>query len=131
MGTSPILASKIVGKDGLVYALDNQPLHIAILFVRSRLRGIKNIRLIFSDAAETGLKDNSIDTIFICDAFHEFSNKRGTVIELFRVLKPGGYLAIWDENKKYTNNAQKIIEEAKLFEFIERDKIFLKFEKPE
>ena len=131
IGTSPILASRIVGKDGMVYALDNQPLHIAILFIRSRIRGIKNIRLIFSDAAETGLEDKSIDTIFICDAFHEFTNKRSTVLELFRVLKPGGNLAIWDENKKNTDNAQKIIEEPRLFEFIERDKLFLKFEKPE
>jgi len=61
IGTSPILASKIVGKDGLVYALDNQPLNIVILFIRSRIRGIKNIRLIFSDAADTGLKDKSVD----------------------------------------------------------------------
>ena len=53
MGTSPIIASKIVGMDGLVHALDNQPLHIGILFVRSRLRGIKNMRLIFSDSSET------------------------------------------------------------------------------
>ena len=53
LGTSPILASKIVGKDGLVYALDHQPLNIAILFIRSRIRRIKNIRLIFSDAADT------------------------------------------------------------------------------
>ncbi len=130
MGTSPILASRIVGKGGIVYALDNQPLHIAILFIRSRLRGIKNMRLIFSDSSETGLEDKSVDTIFICDAFHEFSNKRGTVLELFRVLKPSGNLALWEENKKYTDRAQKIIEEEKLFNLIEREKVFMRFEKP-
>ena len=130
IGTSPIIASRIVDKDGLVYALDNQPLHLAILFIRSRIRGIKNIRLIFSDAAETGLKDKSIDTVFICDAFHEFTDKRNTVLELFRVLKPGGNLAILEENKKYADRAQRIIEETKLFNFIEREKVFVKFVKP-
>jgi len=130
IGTSPIIASRIVDKDGLVYALDNQPLHLAILFIRSRIRGIKNIRLIFSDAAETGLKDKSIDTVFICDAFHEFTDKKNTVLELFRVLKPGGNLAILEENKKYADRAQRIIEETKLFNFIEREKVFVKFVKP-
>ena len=122
LGTSPILATKIVGKDGLVYALDNQPLNIVILFIRSRIRGIKNIRLIFSDAADTGLEDKSVDTIFICDAFHEFTNKRNTVLELFRVLKPGGNLSLLEENKKYADNTQRTIEKVKLFKFIEREK---------
>ena len=130
IGTSPILASKIVGKDGLVYALDNQPLHIAILFIRLKIRGIKNMRLIFSDAADTGLKDKSVDTIFICDAFHEFPNKRNTALELFRVLKPGGNFALLEENKKYADNTQKTVEKARLFEFVERDKLFLRFAKP-
>lgn len=129
MGTSLILASKIVGKDGIVYALDNQPLHIAILFIRSRIRGIKNIRLIFSDAADTGLVDSRIDTVFICDAFHEFSNKGKTVLELYRVLKPGGNFSILEESKKYTNSGQKIIEESVLFKLVERDNKFLKYTK--
>jgi ubiquinone/menaquinone biosynthesis C-methylase UbiE len=129
IGTSPIIASKIVGKDGLVYALDNQPLHIAILFVRSRIRGIKNIKLIFSDSSGTGLEDKSVDTVFICDAFHEFSNKKETVSELYRILKNGGNLAIWDENKKYTDRAQKIIEGEKLFNLTKREKVFIRFTK--
>jgi len=129
IGTSLILASKIVGKDGIVYALDNQPLHIAILYVRSKIRGIKNIRLIFSDSAATGLEDNSIDTIFICDAFHEFSNKKKTVLELYRVLKPGGNLSVLEESNKYTDNDQKIIEELESFKLIERDNKFLKYTK--
>ncbi len=129
MGTSLILASRIVGKDGIVYALDNQPLHIAILYVRSKIRGIKNIKFIFSDSADTGLEDISIDTIFICDAFHEFGNKGKTVIEMYRVLKPDGNFSILEESKKYTDYGQKIIEEAGLFKFIERDNKFLKYTK--
>ena len=129
IGTSLILASKIVGKDGIVYALDNQPLHIAILYIRSKIRGVKNIRLIFSDSADTDLEDNSIDTIFICDAFHEFSNKEKTVLELYRVLKPGGNFSILEESNKYTDSGQKIIEKSGLFKFIERDNKFLKYTK--
>jgi SAM-dependent methyltransferase len=129
IGTSPILASRIVGKNGIVYALDNQPLHIAILYIRSKIRAIKNIRLIFAGSACTGLEDKSIDIVFICDAFHEFNNKKKTISELYRILKPGGYLSILEESIKYTNRAQKIIEEAGLFKFIEKDNKFLKYSK--
>jgi len=130
LGTSPILASKIVGDNGVVYALDNHPMQIAILSLRSKIRRIKNIRLIFSDASETYLKDNSIDTIFICDAFHEFPDKKNTAMELYRILKPGGSLNVLEEEfTRYADNAKKIIESTNLFKLAEQDKKFIRFEK--
>jgi ubiquinone/menaquinone biosynthesis C-methylase UbiE len=129
LGTSPILASKIVGAKGRAYALDNHPLQIIMLSLRSKIRGIKNIKLILSDASETGLADNSIDTIFICDAFHEFPDKRNTTIELYRVLKPGGSLTILEETERNANNSQKVIEPINLFKLVERDKKFIRFKK--
>lgn len=129
IGTSPILASKIVDSSGIVYALDNHPLHIAVLSLRIKIRRIKNIKLILSDASETGLTDKSIDTIFICSAFHEFPDKRNTLVELYRVLKPGGSLNILEETVRSTNNYQKIIDSTKLFKLIERDKKFIRFKK--
>ena len=130
LGTSLILASKIVGAKGRVYALDNHPLQIIMLSLRSKIRRIKNIKLILSDASETGLTDNIIDTIFICDAFHEFQDKRNTATELYRILKPGGSLNVLEEEStKYANNAKKIIESTNLFKLAERDKKFIRFEK--
>ncbi|GAG59289.1 unnamed protein product, partial [marine sediment metagenome] len=93
------------------------------------IRRIKNIKLILSDASKTYLEDNSIDTIFICDAFHEFPDKRNTLVELYRILKPVGSLSILEETVRNTNNAQKIIESTKLFKLIERDKKFIRFKK--
>jgi len=129
VGTSPILASKIVGGNGVVYALDNHPMQIAMLQLRSKIRRIKNIRLIFSDASETGLEDNSIDTIFICDAFDAFPDKKKTTVELYRILKPEGNLAILSEAARYANQAQRIIESTNLFKLVERDKNFIQFKK--
>jgi len=129
LGTSPILASNIVGAKGRVYALDNHPLQIIMLSLRSKIRRIKNIKLILSDASKTGLADNIIDTIFICDAFHEFQDKRNTVVELYRVLKPRGSLTILEETVRNTNNSQKIIESINLFKLVGRDKKFIRFKK--
>lgn len=129
LGTSPILASRIVGTKGMIYALDNNPLLIIILSLRSKIRRIKNIKLILSDAKDTDLEGSSIDIIFICDAFHEFPDKRNTVVELYRILKPVGSLSILEESVRCTNNAQKIIESTKLFKLIEIDKKFIRFKK--
>jgi len=129
IGTSPILASKIVGSSGVVYALDNQPFHITLLSLRKKIRRIKNINLILSDAKETGLEDSSIDTIFICSAFHEFADKKNISLELYRILKPEGSLSILEESVRSANNAKEIIESIKLFKLVERDKKFIKFKK--
>jgi len=129
IGTSPILASKIVGSSGVVYALDNQPFQITVLSLRKKIRRIKNIKIILSDAKETGLEDSSIDTIFICSAFHEFPDKKNISLELYRILKPGGSLSILEDSVRSTNNAQKIIGSIKLFKLAERDKKFIKFKK--
>ena len=95
-----------------------------------KLISIKNIKLILSDASETYLKDNSIDTIFICDAVHEFPDKKNTAMELYRILRPGGSLNVLEEEStKYANNAKKIIESTNLFELAEQDKKFIRFEK--
>jgi ubiquinone/menaquinone biosynthesis C-methylase UbiE len=118
-----------VGAKGRVYALDNHPLQIIMLSLRSKIRRIKNIKLILSDASETCLENNSIDTIFICAAFHEFPDKRNTAVELYRVLKPGGSLNILEETVKNTNNYQKVIESINLFKLVERDKKFIRFKK--
>jgi len=129
LGTSPILASRIVGAKGRIYALDNHPLQIILLSLRSKIRRIKNIKLILSDAKDTDLEGSSIDTIFICDAFHEFPDKRNTVVELYRILKPVGSLSILEESVRTTINTQKIIESTKLFKLVERDKKFIRFKK--
>ena len=67
--------------------------------------------------------------IFICDAFHEFPDKRNTTIELYRVLKSGGSLTILEETERSTNNSQKIIESINLFKLVEKDKKFIRFKK--
>jgi len=129
MGTSPILAARIVGNKGIVYALDNEPVHIAILWFRTRLRGLRNVRLIFSDAKITGLPDKSIDIVFVCDAFHEFGDKKGTLEEFHRILKAGGVLSMWEENEGKTEKLAMFITSTSLFTVIDRDKAFRCFKK--
>lgn len=112
-------AARMVGQRGVVYALDNQPLHIAILWFRTRLRRLRNIKLIFSDAKVTGLSNESIDVVFVCDAFHEFGDKKGTLEEFHRILKAGGVLSMWGENEGKMKKLATLITSTILFTVID------------
>ena len=129
MGTSPILAARMVGPSGKVYALDNMPLNVAVLWFRAKIRRLKNLKVILSDAKVTGLPNESVDVVFSCDAFHEFPDKGGTLKELYRILRPGGVLAIWDETEKKVAEVSKLAADLGLFSLVEQDKKFRKLGK--
>ena len=129
MGTSSIVAASMVGTNGKVYALDNEPVHVLILRLRAKVRRLKNLKVFLSGAESTGLPDGSVDVVYISDAFHEFPKER-TLRELHRVLKPGGILAIWEEHKKKdVTHVLKLANEHGLFSFIEQEKGFYKLQK--
>jgi len=130
MGTSSIVAARMVGPSGKVYALDNEPLHVLILWLRAKIRLLRNLKVFLSDAKFTGLPDSSVDVVHTSDAFHEFSDKQGTLEEFHRILKPGGILAIWEEHeKKGVTQALKLAEGRGLFSFIEQEKGFYKLQR--
>ncbi len=53
MGTSSIAAAHLVGPMGKVYALDNEPVHVVILWLRAKVRLLKNLNVFLSSAAST------------------------------------------------------------------------------
>ena len=129
MGTSSIAAARLVGPRGKVYALDNEPLHVVILWLRAKMRLLKTLKVFLSSADSTRLPDDSVDVVYISDAFHEFPKER-TLDELHRVLKPGGILAIWEEyEKKAVTKTLKQASERGLFSFVEQEKGFYKLQR--
>jgi len=129
MGTSSIAAARLVGPRGKVYALDNEPVHVVILWLRAKMRLLKNLKVFLSGADSTRLPDGSVDVVYISDAFHEFPKER-TLEELHRVLKPGGILAIWEEHeKKAVTRTLKQASERGLFSFVEQEKGFYKLQR--
>lgn len=129
MGTSSIAAARLVGTRGKVYALDNEPVHILILWLRAKMRLLKNLKVFLSSADSTRLPSGSVDVVYISDAFHEFPKER-TLTELHRVLKPGGILAIWEEHeKKAVTKTLKQASERDLFSLVEQEKGFYKLQR--
>ena len=121
-GCFTIRAARIVGAKGKVYALDCFPRQLEIVRRRSRKEGLSNIETILS-ASKTGLPDESVDVVWMCDVLHEIPEKRAVLEELHRVLKKEGVLAIYDGMKdkvlEYTQNLFSLSErDGKLLTFV-------------
>jgi ubiquinone/menaquinone biosynthesis C-methylase UbiE len=127
-GRFTTLAARIVGPEGKVCALDIHPLHQAIVRVRAKMERLENISTILADSRDTRLPDETVDIVFINDAFHEFADKKGTLREASRVLKPNGILAIGEHEMK-ESKLLSVVAEVNLFSLSEKDKRLYKFRK--
>jgi len=122
-GSFAIPAARIVRTRGKVYALDYFPRQLEIVNEKSKKEGLNNIETILSDS-KTGLSDECIDVIWMCDVLHEIKERRAVLEELHRVLRREGILAIHDGMR------EKVLDYATdLFSLTERDGKLLRFAK--
>ena len=122
-GSFTIPAARIVGVTGKVYALDCFPRQLKIVAEKAKQEGLTNIEMILSDN-KTGLPDECIDVVWMCDVFHEVKQKRAVLEELHRVLRREGILTIYDGMK------DKVLDyTAGLFSFTGGDGKLLKLAK--
>ncbi|MBN1573358.1 MAG: class I SAM-dependent methyltransferase [Deltaproteobacteria bacterium] len=92
-GFFTIPAAKIVGEDGIVYALDVNPLTIERVQKKIKKDGIKNVRPLCKNGSDTGLPDSSIDLAFIFGTLHFYGGLEGVISETHRILKTNGTLS--------------------------------------
>ena len=93
IGLNTIPAAEIVGKEGMVYALDIHPLAIKSVEKKIREKGLKNVKTILS-SLNTGLPNESIDIVLLYNVLPMVKNRPALIKELYRVLKPGGILSV-------------------------------------
>ena len=98
-GSYAVVASKMVGTSGTVYALDIHPLAIEYVKKRVSKEHLNNIRTVIS-GRDTGLPDNSMDIVLLYDIFHELGDPTSVLVELHRVLKTDGVLSFSDHHMK-------------------------------
>ncbi|MFB0515047.1 MAG: class I SAM-dependent methyltransferase [Candidatus Neomarinimicrobiota bacterium] len=98
-GSYTVVAARLVGNEGQVYALDIHPLAIQYVQRKAARQRLTNIETILSDCA-TGLPDSHIDVAFLYDILHGLSELVAILKELHRVLKPEGLLSVNDHHLK-------------------------------
>jgi ubiquinone/menaquinone biosynthesis C-methylase UbiE len=122
------IAQALVGKAARVFVAD---VSMGMLRQASRKTGLLEVNS-FTEALP--FQNLSFDRILMVDALHHVSDHRGTASELWRVLKPGGWLVIEEPDiRTLTVKAVAIAEKLALMRshFISPPKIEKLFPYPE
>ncbi len=104
VGHYTIPASKVVGKEGIVYALDKDREALNKLMQTAESEGLRNIVPIYNQSEElkNKLENETIDAVLFYDVLHYLEpEKRKRVYEnAYRILKPGAMLSVYPKHYK-------------------------------
>lgn len=100
--TLPI--ASLVGPDGIVYAVDSNPVMLDILHkrIKKSWKYGKAIHLINADVSNTGIKSGSVDLALFVNLLHDIEDKRAFLAEVKRICKTNANVVDidWKKTKK-------------------------------
>lgn len=102
-GDFALIASKMVGADGRVTAIDVQEPAISSIQSRARIAGLLNITPIRANLEApraSTLADNSQDVVLLTNILFQNQKKDEIIKEAYRTLKPGGVVVFIDWQKE-------------------------------
>lgn len=93
-GTFTIKAAKRVGEKGKIFAIDVQPAVVSKLNSRLQKEKIANVITKVVSAYELPFQDKTFDRVFMIAVLAEIPDKKKALLQIKRVLKDNGLLAI-------------------------------------
>jgi len=107
-------ASRLVGKTGLVTAVDVHPLAVQAVNEKAFRMKLTNVMGMFTRNYDTPLDDHGVHLVYAMDMFHMVKDPTAMLTDIRRILVPEGVLYI-DSGHQSKEEARKKIVTSKQF----------------
>ncbi|MFO7725437.1 MAG: metalloregulator ArsR/SmtB family transcription factor [Oceanipulchritudo sp.] len=103
-----ILSQLLARKARSVVCIDSSPAMVKVGTSLALENGIENLRYMLGDIEEVPLADASTDLALLSQALHHARKPEAAISEAFRILRPGGRLAVLDLKQHTFEKAREL-----------------------